>query len=142
MNKSLALLIVVLMFSGCAIRQTVSPIDKFEGAQVCIVQNPKVKEGFLVAFKQVLIDKGYEVRVLEPSSSLDTCPITSTYTANWHWDMSVYMVYAAIKVYKNAKTAGEAIYDSRGGGANMGKFINAEEKVRELVNQLFPSRAP
>lgn len=140
MKSSLVLLIVVLMLSGCAIRQTVSPVSRLEGKQICIVQNPKVRAGFLEAFKQVLVDKGYEVRILEPSSPLDTCPITSTYTANWKWDLSLYMAYAAIRVYNNAKTAGEAIYDSQGGGANMGKFINAEEKVRELVNQLFPNR--
>jgi hypothetical protein len=30
------------------------------------------------------------------------------------------------------------VYDSLGGGGRMDKFIKADEKVRELVDQLFP----
>jgi hypothetical protein len=140
MNKSLVLFSVALVISGCAIRQSVTPVGLFEGKQVCIVDNPKVRRGFLEAFKQALVDKGYEVRVLDTSSPLNSCSITATYTANWQWDVAVYMAYAAISVFHNGKTVGEAIYDTRGGDANMGKFIKAEEKVRELVKQLFPNR--
>lgn len=32
----------------------------------------------------------------------------------------------------------EAKYDSMRGGANMNKFIAADQKINELVNQLFP----
>lgn len=141
MDKWLALFIVVSIISGCTIRQSVSPVGQIEGKEVCIVENPKVRQGFLEAFKQALIDKGYEVRIVEPSSPLHVCPITSTYTANWRWDMAAYMAYATIRVYNNGKTAGEAIYDSQAAGLSMSKFINAEEKVRELANQLFPMAA-
>lgn len=48
------------------------------------------------------------------------------------------MAYAEIKVYQGGKTIGEAKYDSQRGGANMGKFIDADKKINELVNQLFP----
>ena len=33
---------------------------------------------------------------------------------------------------------GKATYDALMGGGRMDKFIKADEKVRELVNQLFP----
>lgn len=140
MKKSIVLVTIVLVISGCAIRQSVTPVGQFEGKQVCIVDNPKVRQGFLETFKRALVDKGYEVRVLEFSSPLTTCPVTATYTANWQWDVAVYMAYAAIRVYNNGKTAGEAIYDSQAGGLSLSKFINAEEKVKELVKQLFTDR--
>ena len=31
-----------------------------------------------------------------------------------------------------------ALYDSTSGGARMGKFIDAQNKIIEMTNQLFP----
>ena len=56
------------------------------------------------------------------------------------WDIALYMAYAAIKVYHNGKLDGEAIYDSRSGGGNFSKFIDAEPKIRELVEQLMQEK--
>ncbi len=114
---------------------------QFNSKLVCIVEKPAVKAGFIETYKRVLTAKGYEVRQLPESASLVECPITSTYTANWRWDLATYMAFAEIKVYKDGAPAGEAIYDSMRGGANMGKFIDAEKKITELVNQLFPGNA-
>lgn len=141
MRKALLLLSASFIVSGCAIHQTVSPVERFEGRQVCIVRNPAVRETFLDAYKAALVAKGYDVQVLEPKASLIACPITSTYTANWRWDMALYMAYAELKVYNNAKPSGEAKYDALRGGGNMGKFISAEKKIKELVDQLFPGNA-
>jgi hypothetical protein len=69
---------------------------------------------------------------------VNTCPVTSTYTANWRWDLAMYMAYANIKVYSNGEQSGEAVYDALRGGANMSKFVQGETKIAELVNQLFP----
>jgi hypothetical protein len=49
------------------------------------------------------------------------------------------MRYAEIKVYDNATPVGEAVYDSTWGGGRPDKFIDAAQKVREHVDQLFPS---
>jgi len=142
-NKKLALIAVAgsALVSGCAIHQTVQPVDQFSGRQICIVENGAVKNGFMDALRGSLSSKGYEVRVVPASSSLNECPIMATYDAHWRWDLAMYMAYAEIKVYNHAKPSGQAIYDSTRGGANMGKFISAEKKVAELVNQLFPGGA-
>jgi hypothetical protein len=47
------------------------------------------------------------------------------------------MKYAEIKVYRAAALVGEAVYDATWGGGRLDKFINAENKIRELVNELF-----
>lgn len=137
---SAALISVAL--AGCAINQTVKPVERFAGKQICIVQNPAVtQQGFLATYQRVLTEKGYAVRQLPPGSALTECPVTSTYTANWRWDLALYMAFADIKVYTNGQQSGQATYDAMGGGANMGKFIKGETKIAELVDQLFPGSA-
>lgn len=139
MLKQITLGLMVVSLTGCAIHQTVKPIETSPGKEVCIIENPAVRAGFLDTYKQSLMNKGYHPRQLPASSSLTSCSINSTYSANWRWDLALYMAYAEIKVYdEQAQLIGEATYNSRNGGASLGKFIDAEKKIRELVNQLFP----
>ena len=127
---------------GCAINQTVKPVEPFEGKQVCIIVNPAVsQQGFLATYSRLLTEKGYSVRQLPAGSAVTECPVTSTYTANWRWDLALYMAFADIKVYTSGQQSGQAVYDALSGGANMNKFIKGEAKITELVNQLFPGRA-
>jgi hypothetical protein len=106
-----------------------------------VIENPAVRAGFVEAYKRSLATKGYTVRQLPASAAITDCPTTSTYSANWRWDLAMYMAYAEIKVYSNGQPAGQAQYDSLRGGGNMNKFIDADRKIDELVNQLFPGGA-
>ena len=143
MPKRIALLAcsALIALTGCAIHQTVKPVERFTDKEVCIIENPAVGAGFVDAYKRALLGKGYLVRQLPPSASIVECNITSTYTATWRWDLALYMTYAEIKVYSGGKPLGEAKYDSQRGGANMSKFIDADKKIIELVSQLFPGGA-
>lgn len=136
--KQILSAILVAGIAGCAIHQNVKPVERFEGKNICVVENPAVKFDFLPAFKKSLEGRGFTVQMLQPTAALRECPITATYTANWRWDLAMYLAYAEIKVFNNGQPAGEAVYDSLKGGANMGKFIKGENKIAELVNQLFP----
>ena len=138
LSKSLVAAMIVLSMAGCAIHQNVKPVERFEGKQICVIENPAVKFDFLPTLKKALEGRGYTVQVLPQTAALRECMVTATYTANWRWDMAMYLAYAEIKVYKDGQFAGEAIYNSLKGGANMSKFINGEAKIGELVNQLFP----
>jgi hypothetical protein len=134
--------LVSILLVGCAINQTVKPVERFVGTQVCIVTNPAVSQaGFLATYTRILTEKGFTVRQLSPGSPVTECPVTSTYTANWRWDLGLYMAFADIKVFSNGQQSGQAVYDAMRGGANMNKFIKGETKIAELVNQLFPGRA-
>jgi hypothetical protein len=101
-----------------------------------------VKEGFYDSYRRALARRRATLssgsRYLRQSG---TAAITSTYTAKWRWDLALYMAYAEIKVYGNGQLIGEATYDSQRGGGNMGKFIDADKKITELTNQLFPGEA-
>jgi hypothetical protein len=130
---------IAVALTGCGIHQTVQPIAMAGNKQVCIVENPAVKGTFLEVYTRTLGTKGYTVRQLAKGSSLVECPVTSTYTANWRWDLAMYMTYADITVYDKGAPAGKAVYDATRAGLNTGKFINADKKVTELVDQLFPA---
>jgi hypothetical protein len=124
--------------TGCSIKQTVRPVE-FTGVpmEVCILRNEDVRHGFLDAYTDALKAKSVQVKTLGESVNLNECTTTSTYTARWTWDLALYMKYAEIKVYRNAALVGEALYDATWGGARLDKFINAENKIRELVDELF-----
>ena len=131
----------MLLFTGCAIKQRVKPVENFASKEVCILDNPDVRAGFMAAYKRALEGKGFLVRQMPATASIIECPLTSTYTANWDWGMAIYMSYANIKVYSNGKVVGEAVYDAKHGRMNTAKFIDADKKIGELVNQLFPGGA-
>jgi hypothetical protein len=130
--------LTTFIVTGCSIKQEIKPVGMLESKEVCIIQNPAVLNNFLPVYQQALIEKGYKPILKQSPDNVNVCPITSTYTANWRWDMALYMAYANIKVYKNGVLSGEATYDSLSGSANMGKFINGETKIKELVGQLYP----
>jgi hypothetical protein len=127
-----------LVLLGCSIKQTVKPVQLTgQPAQVCIIKNEKVREGFLDAYTDALKAKRVEVKTLAETASHNECLTTSTYSANWGWDMALYMRYAEIKVYRSAAMVGEAVYDATWGGLRLDKFISAENKIREIVDELF-----
>jgi len=125
---------------ACTISQNVVPVQSGVAAvaSVCIIEDPAVRAGFVEEFRRVLTERAYEVKMLPPGASTTACPIVSTYVARWSWDLTIYLSYARILVFDHGVQAGEAIYDARKGGGRLDKFINAEPKIRELVEELFP----
>jgi len=139
MIRVAVLLVIQLVLVACAIHQRVDPVPRMAAREICIVNNPDVREGFLEAYQRALVAKGFETKVLDKLATPRDCPVTSTYTANWRWDLALYMAFADIRVYADGKKVGQAVYDSLSGSGNLGKFINAENKIKELVDQLFPA---
>ena len=139
-----AILIGVASVLGCTIQQTVTPVEKeivVSSSEVCIVENPDVRPGFLEEYRKVLTERGYTIRLLPADAAVGECPLASTYIARWSWDLTIYMSYVRIVVYHDGEQAGEAYYDSTKGSARMDKFVDAEPKIRELVEQLFPVKS-
>lgn len=137
MKKLLAVIAASIVISGCSIQQTIEKAELEKETELCIVENPAVREGFLTEFKAVLTSKNIPHRMVSASFIPVSCEWTTTYVARWNWDLALYMSYAEIKVFHKGNLDGKAIYDSTHGSASMGKFIDAEPKIRELVNQLM-----
>ncbi|WP_296591986.1 Sbal_3080 family lipoprotein [Methylophaga sp.] len=131
------LLLTSLTVTGCSIKQTVEPAEIPEKAELCIIENTDTREGFLKEFQSTLSARGIQHQLVSARDVPESCEWTATYVARWTWDLALYMSYAEIKIFRNGNLDGEAIYDSTHGGGNMGKFIDAEPKIQELVNELM-----
>jgi hypothetical protein len=111
--------------------------------EICIVKNEKVRPSFLDAYSDALKAKSVQVRTLDETTSLNECTFTSTYPAHWAWDLAMYMRYAEIKVHRGVALVGLAVYDATWGGGRSDKFINAENKIPELVDSIvFDGQIP
>lgn len=137
MIKELVVLVGVLLMTSCSINQNIEPSQITQENELCIIENRAVREGFLKEYKLALSKKGIPYRVVNESSVPESCQWTSTYIARWTWDLALYMSYTEIKVFHNGSLDGKALYDSTRGGANMSKFIDAETKIQELVDELM-----
>lgn len=136
-RKLTPVLLLAVAVSGCSIRQSVETASIENSATLCVLQNPEVRAGFLISLKSALADNGVKFRVVDHLAVPAECQWTADYVARWSWDLALYMSYAEIRVYKDGLMQGKALYDSTSGGANMGKFIDADTKIRELVSSLL-----
>lgn len=132
------------LVTGCSIKQTVTPasIDKPSSREICMIPAKGLRQGFHTTYRDLLEQKGFTARELRPGASPSSCPLSTTYVGNWAWDLALYMVYADIKVYQDGHQVGHANYDAKWGGGRPDKFIDAENKIAELTEQLFPNGAP
>lgn len=115
---------VALFLVGCgSIQQVMKPVAlSGEAREICLIENPAVRESFLPAYQTAL---SAMVRVPPPGSPVASCPLTSTYTANWRRDLSLYLAYANMKVFQNGQRGDEVLYDSLGDGASTSSRFNA-----------------
>jgi len=142
MKIKFAFATLILSLAGCgSIQQQSQPVSHSanEPREICVIEDPTVRASFLDTYKTDLSQKGFTVRVLPQGTAVDACPLTSTYEAHWRWDLALYLAYADLKVYRNGRLDGEALYDAKSAMLNLDKFIDAGNKIQELTNQLFPS---
>jgi len=128
------------ILSGC-ISQTIDPVKTSQTLtpNICMTAKKKgVRQGFTDTYRTALQGKGFTVKQLPPASNPSDCHLSTQYTAIWRWDLALYMSYAEIKVYENGRPAGQAVYDARKAGLALTKFVDAESKILELVDELFP----
>ncbi len=137
-----AFLLFNLLLIGCSVKYTANSVTTVDmsSKEICVIEDTRVRESFLLAYRTALEKKGFAVRVLNPGSDIASCPLTSTYTGRWSWDFVLYMAYAEIVVYRNGTKVGDALYKApRAGWALTTKIYKATEiKIAKMVDQLFP----
>jgi len=142
MKKNVVSVFFLATMAGCSagvIQQKVMPItlsDK-DSQEICLITNPAVLQDILEAYRKSLTSRGLTVKVLPQGSEPGSCSLATTYTANWRWDLALYLAYADLKIYRNNQLEGEAIYDALQAALNTGKFIHADAKIQELTEKLL-----
>lgn len=130
--------ILIAFTSGCTITQKVTPVETSPAISTIYLQkNPNVHmEGLHPEITQQLTTLGFKVASFDTTRPADA-RYWMTYTANWQWDMAMYLTYFQITLMDDGKVLGRAEYDARKGGANMGKFGKTAEKIRPLLIDLL-----
>jgi hypothetical protein len=127
--------------TGCAITQNVRPVTASDIAFVCIKRNPEVlMTDFVTELKSQVEAKGMKARIYEGEAPAD-CRHRMEYTANWRWDLAMYLVFADLRMYDKDLLIGQANYDARAGGANLSKFGPTATKLKGLMDELFSRRS-
>ncbi len=132
---------------ACTIKQVATPVAKdvlvTKPLRITLVQNTAVRmSGFHGELERALVRRGFAVETKPMGTEVAQFSLAMTYTANWSWDMDLYMSYAQLDVFRKGVKSGDAVYDSRGGSFHAAKFIDADRKVDELVGEIFPGLAP
>jgi len=148
------LLGLTLLFSltGCSIKQEISHFDTLP-EKVCLVKHKAVKEGVLDALNEGFSNHNVKTQVVEgdyvlkhkvwtPTWSPEevaACDALGFYVANWTWDIAAYMYFVNVWITNadGSKKLAQATYDASFGGGRMDKFINAREKILELVDEML-----
>lgn len=143
LKVGLTMVTAAALISGCSIKQTVDParISPAVAPEICMIPAAGVRQSLSDAYGSALQAKGFRLRNLPTGTSPSRCPLSTTYTGTWKWDLALYMRHAEFVVYEDGRRIGTALYDARSGSGRLDKFIDAEAKVNELVGQLFPSGA-
>lgn len=139
-NRILAASLAVALLSACAITKNVRPVAASNITEVCIKTNPQVMMGdFLKELRSQVEQKGIKTSIYDGERPA-SCRHHLDYTANWRWDLAMYMVFAEINVYENGAPIGQATYDAHGGGLNLEKFGRTADKLKVMVDELFAKK--
>lgn len=146
----LSLTLFVLFLTGCAATQTITRFDSNLPESFCIAEHDAVRDGVLQALEKGFHRHGARTTVIRgiylqnndlwiseihPDEVLE-CDAIVFYVANWTWDISMYMHFANIWVTDRELTQNiaQATYQTGGG---LDKWIDAEEKIIELVDEMY-----
>ena len=135
-KKVVLSLLAVALLSAC-ISTNVRQVERQAIDEICIQENPKVlMNGFLRNLLEEVNKRGIATRVYQEAVPED-CLYTMEYTANWNWDMTMYMSYARVELFKDGRPIGSAEYDGKMAGLDLSKFKTAESKVDPLIAEML-----
>jgi len=130
--------LVLVLLSGCTIAQTVTPAPagtKIE--KIYVQQNRNVHmDGLHEELLQQLRGLGIEAVSFEGTRPPEAVHMLS-YTANWRWDMAMYLTYFQASLLEEGRVLGRAEYNATMGGARPDKFGKTAEKIRPLLIDLL-----
>lgn len=153
MFRTAAAAAAMLVLAGCASKQEITRWQGAKPSQVCLAENKEVRSGVVDALQKAFEQRGITVQLIpatyetkhmlvQPSVNREKvaqeCQAIVFYTANWHWDLAMYMRFANVWITdpQMSRKLGQATYQA---GAGPDKFIDASKKLNELVGQILIS---
>jgi hypothetical protein len=133
-----ALAVALLALSGCSINTKVNPVpEPAKISSLCILHNPEVlMDEFEPAVQRIMEAQGVDTLVVEPPTPKE-CHYRMEYSANWRWDLAMYLWFAEFRIYDGADKIAEAQYDARWGGARLDKFGTTASKIEPVLQGLL-----
>lgn len=115
-----------------------------DGTLLCVIANTVNGNAYLNAFRASLRARNFEVKMLQPDSSIAACPMTVTYVVQQQTYWMPYVNSADITVYRNGERVGKAVYNANrsSGGLNFSHLVPADKTIESLVEGLFPGLKP
>lgn len=139
-RTSLLLLGIITLFmaSSCSIVKNVNAVPPGKTIdKIYVARNKNVKmDGLQPEVLEQLRSLGFKTDTYEGAPPADAV-YTLVYTANWHWDMAMYLTYFQATILENGKVLGRVEYDATRGGGRMDKFGKTAEKIRPLLMDLL-----
>jgi hypothetical protein len=137
------LTILALAVTGCSIRTNVDPLTDRSVRSVCIKENENVwTQGFLPALRAEFEQHGIKTSVYRDDRPAE-CRYHALYTANWSWDLALYLEFADVQIFDGDRSIARATYDASEGAANLlGKFGSTEAKLHDLMAKLLGPGTP
>ncbi len=145
---------IVILLIGCAAIQDVSEFNQKPPKKICIAEHKAVKIGVLSALIEGFNSHGADTKIINATyeekhkmwyprvcpNQLGGCDAIAFYVANWAWDISLYMYFANIWItdVSMSRNMAQATYQTGGG---LDKWIDAREKILELVNDMYKNVA-
>lgn len=134
--KTLLLLMVAVMLAGCAVSHDFKAAPGIKNAvTINIVEDHETREGVLDVMTTWLTENGFKHKILPPGSDINQEGWMLTYTAQWSWDLTIYLSKAIISAYNNGMPMGYAKYSAT--GFDLNKFEKAEPTIRKMMSNLF-----
>ena len=129
------IVVLALVAAGCrGAHHHVDPVAKGDEKVICVTPHASVRESFLNAYQRALEQKGFTVLIVPEGASRTGCQLVSSYVARWEFvGVTMTMTHADLRIIRDGVLAGRATYNSRA-------MINAEDKIIEMVDRLFPNR--
>ena len=136
--KSLILLSFVFLISGCSISKNITPVDSTAKIQkIYILENDQVHmKGLSSELVSQVKSLGFDSETYRGDRPANANHYIN-YTANWAWDLAMYLTYFEATLYENGRVLGKVDYDSKMGGASLSKFGPTAEKIRPLLTELL-----
>ena len=137
MKSALIASVAAVALGGCAITQNVKPVAATGITDLCVKNNPQVMmDGFVKELRGQIEKKGIRTTQFDGERPA-SCRYHLEYTANWRWDMAMYLVFAQVSVYDGGLMVGQATYDAHGGGLRPDKWGPTSDKLAGLLNELI-----